>query len=301
MARVIGVSVGSDGAVWCVDSAGNAYMRVGSEWKKNPTAKAVEVAVGTVNNVWCRNSAGEIFKLKGSAHDGGWDKDAAANQVTSISVGGDGTLWVVNKQGQLARRDGNQWQHDPGVKDAVEVAVGNMSNVWYRNKAGRLLKLGANGKWQADATASQITSHAVGDDGTVWVVNQKGEFWTKFGNEWKKNDKGMGVQISAGRAGLVWCVNAAGEIFHAQAADWPTFWVKVAPPKDLPPSATYTIKQGDTLTGVLRAKYPTISTEELYKKSDQVAKLNGWPGTMADNYGGKATSLKAGDVIILEA
>jgi hypothetical protein len=29
MTKVIGISVGLNGTVWCVDSAGNAYMRVG--------------------------------------------------------------------------------------------------------------------------------------------------------------------------------------------------------------------------------------------------------------------------------
>jgi hypothetical protein len=301
MAIIVGVSVGSDGAVWCVDSAGNAYMRVGSEWKKNPTAKADEVAVGNVSNVWCRNSAGEVFKLQGSDFSATWAKDAQASQVTSISAGADGTVWVTNSKGQMAYLQGGQWHHVPDVNTAVEVAVGSAAHIWYRDNKGLIYKKDGSGKWQKDNTASDVISLSAGNDGTVWVANSKHELWTMSGGVWKKNDKGTARQISVGKQGLAWVVNAAGEIYHVQAADWPTYWVKVALPKDMPASTKYTIKQGDTVTGIIRAKYPTISTAELRQKSDTVARLNGWPGTMDDNYGGRAKSLKPGDVIVLEA
>lgn len=304
MTKVIGVSVGSDGTVWCVDSANNIYMRVGSEWKRNTKGKAVEIAVGNMNHVWCRNSEGNIFKLQGTGFDGMWNPDTVASQVVSISVGDDGTVWVANRKGELVKLDSGQWNANAFGKDAVEVTVGNAANVWYRNKTGHIFKLqgtSAFGSWDQDKVASQVESVSVGSDGTIWVSNKPDDLHMKVAGEWKKNDKGKANQISVGKQGLVWCVTAAGAIYHAQAADWATYWTAVAAPKDMPASTTYKIKDGDQLLAILRAKNPGISSTELTKKADQTAKLNGWSGTLADNYGGKATSLKAGDVIILVA
>jgi hypothetical protein len=301
MAKVIGVSVGSDGTVWCVDSAGNAYMRVGSEWKRNPTAKASEVAVGKLDIVWCRNSPGEVYRLQGTAFNSTWAKDPPASLVISISAGDDGTLWVANSKGEAVELNKNQWNHDFTAKDVVEVSVGNAANVWYRNKSGNIFKRDAAGKWQQDTVAKNATSVSGASDGTVWVANNKGELWTKVGNDWKQNPSGRAGQVSTGKTGLVWCVNDDGEIFHAETADWNSGWKKVAAPAEMPGPTTYKLKEKDTVLSILRARHPGISTVELHKKSDQVAKLNKWPGTLANDYNGHAKRLKPGDVIILEA
>lgn len=307
MATVIGVSAGADGVVWCADSAGNLYMRVGSEWKRNPTAKATEVAVGSASHVWCRNADGRVFKLQGANFDGGWSEDPDASLVKqSIAAGSDGTVWVVNTKGELVKREKGQWKHNPTGKNAVEVSVGDTNNVWCLNNLGQPFRLSgttADSPWLPQTVPGlPVASIGAGNDGAVWVANTKGELFAKDGPTWRMNDKGKAVQISVGNRNLVWCVNAAGELFHAQANDWNTFWVKVAPPAGLPGSRHYTVREGDkSLLAILRKEYPGTVEADVVRRADRVARLNKWPGTLQDNYGGFAQRMQPGDVLILEA
>lgn len=292
--KVIGVSVGSDGAVWAADSMGSLYMRVGNEWKRNPTAIATEVAVGSVNNVWCRNREGSIFKLQGPNYNSGWGKDPIASLVKqSISVGSDGTLWVVNTQGQLVKLEGTQWKHNPTGK-AVEVSVGDANDVWCLNGEGRIFKLQGtawDATWVQEPVASNAVSIGVGNDGTVWIANRWGQLWTKVGTEWKRNDKASAVtQVSVGNKGLVWCVNAAGEIFHAQSNDYATYWIKVGPP--IMPKRVHTVKPGEWLLKIIRDELHPTTEAQVLALADKIAGYNGWPNREHDLY--------PGDVIILE-
>lgn len=297
--------MGADGAVWVADSAGNLYMRVGSEWKRNPTARATEVAVGSAANVWCRNGEGKVFKLQGTTFDSGWSQDPVASLVKqSIAAGSDGTVWVANTKGELVKLEGNQWVHNPTAKNAVEVSVGDANNVWCRNSAGQVFRLsapGATSPWLPETVPGlPVVSIGAGNDGAVWIVNTKGELMTKDGPTWRLNDKGKARQVSVGNRNLVWCVNDAGKIFHAQSNDYKTFWVEVAPPA-MPGPRTHIVKQGEHLLAILRATYPGLIEADLVRKSDHVARLNKWTGTLADDYNGRARALKVGEVIVLEA
>jgi len=293
--KVIGVSVGGDGAVWCADALGSLYMRVGSEWKRNPTAIANEVAVGNVNNVWCRNREGSIFKLQGPNYNSAWGKDPVASLVKqSISVGSDGTVWVVNTKGQLVKLEAGQWKHNPtGI--AAEVSVGDANNVWCHNYAGELFQLQGSAwdaTWVKAPSASNVVSIGAGNDGTVWVANRWGELWAKVGNEWRKNDKASAVvQVSAGNRDLVWCVNAAGEMFHAQSNDYATYWIKV--PSPAMPKRVHVVKEGEWLLKIIRNEFNPTTDAQALALADKVAQLNGWPN--------REKVLEPGDVIILEA
>ncbi len=292
--KVIGVSVGSDGAVWCADSLGSLYMRVGSEWKRNPTAIATEVAVGNSNNVWCRNRDGQIFKLLGNTYDSGWGKDPIASLVKqSISVGSDGTLWVVNTKNQLVKLEAGQWKHNPTGK-AQEVSVGNANNVWCQNAEGRVFKLQGSawdGTWVVDPLATNVVSIGAGDDGAVWIANHKGELWARVGNEWRKNDKASNViQVAVGNRNLVWCVNASGQIFHAQSNDYATYWVNVPPP--VMPKRVHQVREGEWLLKIIREELHPPTDAKALAMADQVAKYNGWAN--------REHVIHAGDMVILE-
>lgn len=295
MTKIIGVSVGSDGAVWCCDSLGDLYMRTGSKWSRNPTAIASEVAVGNAQNVWCRNPEGRVFRLDGSTWDSDWDRDPVASIVTrSISVGSDGTLWVVNAKGELVKLENGTWRHNPHRQDAMEVSVGNADHVWYRNTNGKIARLQGSsydGDWVEDtAQASQVASVSAAADGTLWVTNDSGQVFKRVGNKWERNPIASAEQISCGANHLVWCVNDAGQIFHAETPDWNTTWRPVSSP--VMPQRTYTVQLNDTLGEILKRIYGLTGTA-LWRRADEVAALNGWPN--------REHVLHPNDVIILEA
>jgi hypothetical protein len=290
MVKVIGVSVGADGAAWCSDSLGNLY-RFDGTWKRDPSARAAEVAVGNGHVVWCRNNQGYAFKRQqGSGGSGTWNKDPQARMVRTISVGTDETVWVGNIYGHLFKRDGGEWKRNPSAV-ALEVAVGGMNHVWCRNADGHIFRLnstGYNGSWTQDPVASMVTSIGVGFDGTVWVANSVGQLWKKEGNEWKRNPDGVAVQVSVGGANHVWCVNNAGQLFKLNGQAYNSSWTHVPGPKL--PSWTYVVKEGDTLGEIVKAAFG-LSGAALYEKVDEIAQLNG----ISD-----PDHIEAGQVIVLQ-
>lgn len=278
IARVIGVSVGADGTIWCVDSAGfvHKFHEDPWEWKYSPTAKNVkEVAVGRATDVWCRNGKGELFHLQGSAWDGAWQKDNAAKDVTTVSAGADGTVWVGNKRGELYSRLGGEWKKNPHAADAKEVAVGNASNVWYRNGSGKVFDLQGgvwNGRWTQDTQASWVQSISTASDGTVCLSSadpaDKDRLYMREGqNQWKKDKSGRAIQVSAGSAQTVFCVDADGIIFRQMGDGWTNYYGP-----DM--SNFYVIEEGDTLGSIVKDRYG-LSGAALNAKVDEIAALNG--------------------------
>jgi hypothetical protein len=273
MSKVIGVSVGADGAVWCCDALGSLYQYQGS-WFRSPTAVATEVAVGSSLTVWCRNREGRAFKLQGGNYNDSWQQDTSASLLTTISAGADGTVWAGNIYGRLFKKEGNEWKQNPSAV-AVEVAVGSANHVWYRSQDGRVFRLngpGYDAGWTQDPLASMVTTIGVGQDGTVWVGNSLGQLYKKEGDEWKRNPSASAVQVSVGVADQVWCVNNAGQIYRLGGSAYDSGWLPVSAPQM--PSWIYVVKEGDTLGEIVQAAFG-LSGAALYQKVDEIAELNG--------------------------
>lgn len=275
-AKVVGVSVGADGTVWCVDSVGFAYKMEGGQWRQNPDAQQVrEIAVGNASNVWCRNNKGEVFQLQASDFNSHWSKDTVAKDVETISVGADGTVWLGSQEGKLFMRTAGTWKENAHAKNAKEVTVGSAANVWCRNADGKVFNLQGSawdGDWDKDTQASWAQSISAASDGTVWLgsadpADKDRLFERESSNKWKKNATGKAVQVSVGAAHTVYCNNADGDIYRLIGDGW----VGVASP-DLPNS--HVIKEGETLGSIVQSVYD-LSGAALNAKVDEIVALNG--------------------------
>jgi len=293
-AKVVGISAGSDGAVWCVDSVGFAYKMQGKTWRRNPEAKRVrEITVGSADTVWCRNDAGDIFKLRVSDWNSNWTKDSDAKNVQTISAGTDGTVWIGNEDGKLFMYVNNSWKENPKA-NAQEVSVGKATNVWCRNEAGKVFKLKGNGwdgDWDEDGQASWAQSISAAFDETMWLSSadptDKDRLFKREGpDQWDRNTKVKAVQVSVGSASKVYCVDEFGQIRRLTGSGWNGDWTTVPLP-DLPNS--HLIKKGETLGAIVQDVYKLTGTAA-YDKVDEIVALNG----LED-----ADEIKAGDSIAL--
>lgn len=293
-AKVVGVSAGADGTLWCVDSVGFAYKMEGKTWRRNPEAKRVrEIAVGGASNVWCRNDAGDIFKLQVPDWNSKWTKDNVAKNVQTISAGIDGTVWIGNEDGKLFMRVNDEWKENT-KGTAQEVSVGKSTNVWCRNAAGKVFKLQSSawdGDWDEDGQASWVQSISAAFDGTVWLSSadpaDKDRLFKREGaDKWDKNTKAKAIQVSAGSSAKVYCVNESGQIYRLTGSAWNGDWTTVTLP-DLPKS--HLIKEGETLGAIVQKVYK-LSGTAAYAKVDEIVALNG----LKDG-----DEIKAGDTIAL--
>jgi hypothetical protein len=289
MARVRGVSVGADvdgvnAAVWCVTQDGRLYKLVSGIWQKNHDANHVEeVAVGNEGHVWCRNRSGHLFRARFPRDFyTQWEPVTyPGNGLRSISAAGDGTIWIVNGQGQVATRVDGQWNTHINVNTAEVVTTGGSGRVCYVDNNGFLLELlsGTGGpKWtrmpnpEVGGEAIPLKSISQGPDGVVWAASMNDHLFKRGANDqvWRANPIGLAVQISTASRNLVWCVNRDGYIFKAETNRFDTNWKQV----NNPGAGVYTVKQGDQLLEIIRALCPASSSDALASMKQEAVMLN---------------------------
>lgn len=123
------VSVGADGTVWSVNSAGQVYRLSGGSWEQMP-GSLKQVAVGRASHVWGVNAWDEIYRWNG------WGWDRIGGSLKQIAVASDGTVWGVNLADQIYRLNGGGWERVPGY--LKQVSVGSASQVWGTNSADEI-------------------------------------------------------------------------------------------------------------------------------------------------------------------
>ena len=117
----------------------------------------------------------EIFKWNEAT--GVWEKNADG-AASRISVGPDGSPWVVNSAGAIFHLVNNSWQLLPGK--AKDIGVGADGTVWVIGGDPKVLE----------------------DDG---IFRLDGKDWTQVA--------GAALNVSVGKGGKPWVVNSKGNIF----------------------------------------------------------------------------------------
>lgn len=138
----------------------------------------------------------------------------AEGSLSRVAVAADGTVWGVDQNQAIYRRDGNTWTLIPGK--LVDIAVGSRDLVWGVDKDDAIYRRdGTN--WTT--IPGRLVSISVGKDGTVWGVDRAGAIYRRDGNSWT-TIPGTLMQVSVGDANNVWGVNKDGMIFRRDGSSW---------------------------------------------------------------------------------
>ena len=127
---------------------------------------------------------------------------------TDISVGKDGSAWLVGTDKRLYQWDGRNWAQDPQAQGVVRVAVAPDGTPWITNTNSDIWTR-ADGRWRkVHGKASDI---AVGADGTVWTLGRKGAIYKRVGDRWQRIS-GKARRIAVDPKGNAWVINAGGAV-----------------------------------------------------------------------------------------
>jgi sugar lactone lactonase YvrE len=213
------VSVGSDGTVWGLNSAGQIYMfnPQTQTWQQAP-GLLTQIAVGANGSIWGLNAAGQIYRYDPSTQS--WDEIPGA--LSQIAVGADGDVWGINSSAQVYHFNAasETWTQIPGA--LAQIAVGYDGAVWGISPTQQIYRFnpGTQGWQQIPGSLKQI---AVGADGDVWGINNAGQIYhfNTLTQRWH-NTPGSLAQIAVGSASNVWGLDATGSIwcFNAQTQAW---------------------------------------------------------------------------------
>lgn len=285
MAKVKGVSVGGDGAVWCLDRDMRLYKLENGRWSLNPTAVAEEIAVGSHSNVWCRNSSGELFRADSAAATTTWRRvaDYPGPGLLSISANIDGELWIVNGLREVWRLANGQWSIPGSARDGLIVSTGSNRRVAYVSLSGALkvsgidvggLTWAAIRKPTAGGAEVALRSISYSVEGALWAGDTNDQMYKRGRTDpiWRHNPNGAAVQVCVGPVTEVWCVNRAGGIFRGSHAlgNVNTYWQQYPEPG----SNTYQVRRGDTVYSIVNHLCPGLSTANRDRMIDEIVRVN---------------------------
>ena len=66
-------------------------------------------------------------------------------EAERVAIGSDGSLWAVNKAGNIWRRNGSSWTQVQGA--ATDIAVSDADTVWVTNSSGNIYQWGGGNTW----------------------------------------------------------------------------------------------------------------------------------------------------------
>jgi uncharacterized repeat protein (TIGR03803 family) len=213
------ISVGSDGTVWGLNSAGQPYMfnPLTGTWQQAP-GSLTHIAVGSSGVIWGLNAAGQIYRYDPSTQ--GWDQIAGI--LSQIAVGADGDVWGINAGGQVFHFNAatQSWVQIAGA--LAQIAVGYDGAVWGINNSQQVYRFNPGTQnWQQ--VTGLLNRVAVGGDGDVWGINSAGQtfHFNALSQQWQNTGASL-AQIAVGSATNVWGIDAAGGIwsFNGQAQAW---------------------------------------------------------------------------------
>lgn len=207
------ISVGADGTVWGLNSAGEIYKYDSQQqtWVQERGALA-QIAVGSASSVWGLNAAGQIYRWNTATQV--WD--LIPGNLSQIAVGADGDVWGLNYQEHIyhfnAQTQG--WTQIPGT--LKQIAVGFDGAVWAINSANSVYRFnpGTGFFRQVPGTMTYI---AAGADGDVWGLNDTSVYhFDRLSQSWD-HMPGTLSQISVGAGSNVWGLGSGGQVYQYDA------------------------------------------------------------------------------------
>jgi hypothetical protein len=213
------ISVGSDGTVWGLNSAGQTYMfnSQTQTWQQAP-GLLTQITAASSGVIWGLNAAGQIYRYDPASQS--WDQIPGI--LSQLAVGSDGDVWGMNSSSQIYHFNAasQTWVQIPGA--LAQLAVGYDGAVWGLNAAHQIFRFNPGTQnWQQ--VAGLLKRVAVGADGDAWGINSAGQtfHFNTLSQQWQNTGASL-AQLAVGSASNVWGLDSGGGIwcFNAQAQAW---------------------------------------------------------------------------------
>ncbi|MDD9876300.1 MAG: hypothetical protein OXR84_02530 [Magnetovibrio sp.] len=127
-----------------------------------------------------------------------WD-DRHGGRGRRIAVDPDGNPWITAKDKTIWRYDGKKWLKMPGR--GSDIGIGANGSVWLIGNKGEVFKW--TGKTWSKERASNSRHIAVDPEGNPWITAKDNSIWRHDGKKWQKLP-GAGNDIGIGGDGSVW-------------------------------------------------------------------------------------------------
>ena len=143
--------------------------------------------------------------------NGGFDKLPGA--ATDIAVGGDGRAWIIGTDRGVYRWNNDNWDRVEGA--GVAISVDRSGNPWVVNASNEIFQ------WTGDRFVIRSgRARDIGAGDEIWIIGTDNQLYRRGPNEWTPLGGTGGERVSAGANGTAWAVNRAGEIYQWSNGDF---------------------------------------------------------------------------------
>jgi hypothetical protein len=156
-------------------------------WQACDGPTFAQVPAGSADDLWAVGSGGSIQ----NSTDGGssWKTigppgTSAADPAVGVSVGIDGTVWAVTKNGLYRHADG-QWSQVAGQSFA-QAPVGSANDLWTADSEGKIWRSGDGGAtwWPETSYNGTARQLSMCSDGSIWLLDDNGR--TALAPAWQR-------------------------------------------------------------------------------------------------------------------
>ncbi|MBN9422100.1 MAG: hypothetical protein BGO63_01190 [Candidatus Accumulibacter sp. 66-26] len=207
------LAISPSGAILALGRDGEAWQWKGSgQWGRLPGIFS-RLALDKGNVPW-GIADGRILRYQGSY----WSE--IPGRAAEIVGGADGSIWIVQPDGQPARWKARerQWQAFFSADKLLRLAVGPDGEPWAVAESGRVVRRTDTG-WEAlpEVDAASI---AIGPDGSVFVTGTDNRLlrWDGAGKRWELLN-GNAEAVAVGPRGKPWIVAPEGRILASALFD----------------------------------------------------------------------------------
>jgi sugar lactone lactonase YvrE len=215
------ISVGGDGTLWGLNSAGEVFEFNSSNqsWTWIPGSLS-RIVVGSNNAVWGLNATQQIYARDMTKQ--AWK--AIPGALAQLAIGCDGDVWGLNAAGSIYHFDApsGNWQQIPGA--LARLAVGSDGAVWGLNAGGSIYRYSV-----ATHTFSPVpgflTQISVGADGDAWGLNNQSIYhFDRLTQAWVPMAGALSY-LAVGSGGNVYGLNAANQICEYNPQSQTCTWI----------------------------------------------------------------------------
>lgn len=222
------ITIDSNDMVWVVLKSGNIIKQAESHWQ-SVTGSALDISAGPQASILIIGDDG--IPYIGSNTETVWTALPDLKQAIGISIGENGSPWVVNNQGALItaatlinQQEAEYGQNGPEIATDLIEAENNKDDI---TRAGFIAITGNIASTTKERFLfKQIPNSAgkdieIGPDGSVFILGPDGEV-----QRWQNNRNrfvtfpGVLKRISVDPYGMPWGINAVGEVYRHTDGNW---------------------------------------------------------------------------------
>jgi len=196
--RLVRIAVDADGNPWGISTLGRVFRHTGNRWKQIPNATGSDISIGADGTVVIADASSSLYKLNAAMTR----FERISGKGVLVAVAPDGVPWTIRSDNLVQRCASVPCE--VFAQKAKSISIGPDGSVYVVSDRDLLKRLGADGKtFELVRTPGHTPQRvAVGPNGYPWVVSSlKLALASTYFERNEQNDRSVAASTGGGTTG----------------------------------------------------------------------------------------------------